>query len=218
MGKPILCLDFDGVIHSYASGWKGADVIPDPPGGKLLTKSNFSNRALNAKLGGGGKMEKPVEVSDLSFLSFLAAQEVERLSRNVSSDGHYLSSLIKRLESQIPPDSGVKNLAPSAWRMYRKAINAATQFNPQDIGQLDERLRAILKELHDATEAGEQRRIGAENLQKLLRFLLSLHSQLLAQRQQASFRRAKMRDRAILFTGKWPQLEELKGFKPWNKQ
>ncbi len=31
MGQPILCLDFDGVIHSYTSGWKGADVIPDPP-------------------------------------------------------------------------------------------------------------------------------------------------------------------------------------------
>jgi len=31
MGKPILCLDFDGVIHSYSSGWKGADVVPDPP-------------------------------------------------------------------------------------------------------------------------------------------------------------------------------------------
>lgn len=29
--KPILCLDFDGVIHSYSSGWKGANVIPDPP-------------------------------------------------------------------------------------------------------------------------------------------------------------------------------------------
>lgn len=31
MRKPILCLDFDGVLHSYGSGWKGARVIPDPP-------------------------------------------------------------------------------------------------------------------------------------------------------------------------------------------
>lgn len=28
---PTVSFDFDGVIHSYRSGWKGAAVIPDPP-------------------------------------------------------------------------------------------------------------------------------------------------------------------------------------------
>jgi hypothetical protein len=44
VGKPILCLDFDGVIHSYISGWKGARNIPDPP---IPGALDFISDALN---------------------------------------------------------------------------------------------------------------------------------------------------------------------------
>ena len=26
-----IALDFDGVLHSYISGWRGPEIIPDPP-------------------------------------------------------------------------------------------------------------------------------------------------------------------------------------------
>lgn len=29
--RSTICVDFDGVLHAYTSGWKGATVIPDGP-------------------------------------------------------------------------------------------------------------------------------------------------------------------------------------------
>jgi len=31
MNKKTLCIDFDGVVHAYTSGWKGADIVSDGP-------------------------------------------------------------------------------------------------------------------------------------------------------------------------------------------
>jgi hypothetical protein len=45
MRKPILCLDFDGVLHGYQSGWQGADVVPDLP---VPGAMDFLDRAVTA--------------------------------------------------------------------------------------------------------------------------------------------------------------------------
>ncbi len=31
MKRRTIAVDCDGVLHSYTSGWQGADVLPDPP-------------------------------------------------------------------------------------------------------------------------------------------------------------------------------------------
>lgn len=46
MYQKTVCFDFDGVINSYVSGWKGIDVIPDPPVegiGKEIEKLRSNN-------------------------------------------------------------------------------------------------------------------------------------------------------------------------------
>lgn len=64
--KPILCLDFDGVLHSYTSGWQGADVVTDPPvegalvflvnASKVFNINIFSSRSNQS--GGVAAMQK----------------------------------------------------------------------------------------------------------------------------------------------------------------
>ena len=128
MNKPILCLDFDGVIHSYSSGWKGACVIPDPPVDGAIA---FMLEALN----------------HFDVVIF-------------SSRSHQVGGM-------------------GAMRAWLRG-NAGATWYPGYLGGS-----------------------GLEDV----RFVAEKPSAMVT-----------LDDRAITFEGIWPSMQELKGFKPWNKR
>ena len=124
--KPILSVDFDGVLHSYTSGWQGANVVSDPPVRGAL---DFLVRAM-------GKF-----------------------------DVHIYSS-----RSNQP--GGIE--AMKRW-LAKHALEQSTT-----------RLRVLMRDLKFPTEKPPAL-VGID-------------------------------DRVITFTGKWPTIESLLAFKPWNKK
>lgn len=135
MTKPILCLDFDGVMHSYTSGWQGATVISDPPVPGLF----------------------PFLCSAMDHF-----RVVVHSSRSHQPGGIY---------------------AMHAWLMrhYDNWLREGEGTGVLDVG--------------------------------LLRFPI----------EEIKFVRDKppamvtIDDRAVTFTGQWPRVADLTGFKPWNK-
>lgn len=130
--KPILCLDFDGVIHSYTSGWKGADVIPDAP---VPGAIEFINDALVH--------------FDVHIFS----------SRSNQPGGVEAMKAYLRQWSISMIDCGYFNDDPML--CYLNCIKWPTEKPPATVS---------------------------------------------------------IDDRAITFTGAWPNMDDLKSFKPWNKQ
>lgn len=127
--KPILVLDFDGVMHAYESGWQGVEVIPDPPVPGAL---DFIAEAL--------------EVFRVAILS----------SRSSEPEG------IAAMQAW---------LAEAARERWRDEPEIATR---------------VLSEIEWPT------------------------------RKPPAF--VTIDDRAITFTGTWPSIEELRAFRPWNRQ
>lgn len=128
MGKPILCLDFDGVVHSYSSGWKGARSIPDPPVPGAL---NFVAEALAAG------WDVVIHSSRARYWGGISA--MRNWLREHGGNSYY----------DTPAGSGLENVRFTRWK-------------PSAVITID--------------------------------------------------------DRALTFTGTWPDLDSLKRFKPWNKR
>lgn len=121
MKKPILCLDFDGVLHSYDSGWKGADVIPDPP-----------------VPGAMAFLVKSVEVFDVQVFSSRSNQQggIEAMQDWLSD--HMSSHFVK----EMMPESGPLNMG----EMVEGALEVLTQIKwpkdkPPAMISLDDRAR-----------------------------------------------------------------------------
>ena len=129
MSKPILCLDFDGVIHSYTSGWQGDTVIPDP----------------------------------------------------------------------VVP--GFFEWAEQAAKQFKLVIYSSRSKNPDAITAMQLWLYAQRKQWRAAG--------GMHETDEPLSFEF-------ASEKPAAF--VTLDDRAITFTGAWPDVATLRAFKPWNKR
>lgn len=152
MSKPILCLDFDGVLHSYSSGWKGATVIPDPPVPGAL---EFVVGAL--------------ERFQVAILS----------SRSHQWFGRY---------------------AMKRW-LRKHLIGAAGN----DFSDTPEWWRTRISATAFADPWWDEVRYAADRVIGEIQWPLHKPPAMVT-----------IDDRAITFTGAWPELAALRSFKPWN--
>lgn len=153
MGKPILCLDFDGVLHSYTSGWKGARNIPDPPV--------------------PGALEFVVSALDHFRVAIYSSRSHQFGGRRAMKKW-----LIKSLR-EIAVDYGA---APKWWRDKIAETAFADPWEDEVAFAAGQVVRSIDWPNHKPPA------------------MVSLD------------------DRALTFTGRWPDLEALRSFKPWNKK
>jgi len=152
MAFSTIILDFDGVIHSYTSGWKGPRTIKDPvvPGAmEFIYTASFN--------------------FDIAILS---------------SRSHYFRGR-----------SAMKNYIITNMEKYIKSLYEKEEENIPDYAVEDE--------------------------EQIL--YIETHLQLNRVMNSISFPKHKppailtIDDRAITFTGKWPSMDEIRDFKPWNK-
>jgi hypothetical protein len=153
MAKPILALDFDGVLHSYRSGWKGAHRIDDPPtdGAGL-----FLLRALR---------HFRVAITSSRSKSLRGRWAMRRFIRQLLRDAYFAYS----------------SEGDETWQ---SVIGRPADWRPWTGG--------------DVMDAADE--LAAKIMWPWFK--------------PAAF--LTLDDRAITFEGAWPDVDRLRGFKPWT--
>lgn len=153
--KRTITLDFDGVIHSYSSGWKGARTIVDPPVPGAL---NFIADAM--------------EHFNIAILSSRSHQWGGRTA---------MKNWLRRHVFEAMDDETAHP------KLHKVAIFvAASTMEPWDITRRDAARIFVCKKIEWPL------------------FKPASH--------------ISIDDRGLNFNGIWPDIEDLKAFKPWNKR
>ena len=143
MTRSILCLDFDGVIHSFTSGWRGARNIPDPPVPGALefilaAQAQFTVAILSSRShqwGGRRAMRR-----------WLAKHVAQRIMREGDNDPFFLLALdaaAKTIEpfETIAREQAVKFVRSIQWPIFKppamitiddRALNFNGEWPPLD--------------------------------------------------------------------------------------
>ena len=152
--KPILCLDFDGVLHSYRSGWKGARRIPDPPV--------------------PGALEFVVGALEQFRVAILSSRSHQLFGR---------WAMKRWLRKHLIAEAGYDYSDTPRW--WAERIGHTAFADPWN----------------------EEVRWAADCVVKEIEWPLFKPSAMVT-----------IDDRALNFTGVWPDVSDLRAFQPWNKR
>lgn len=159
--KKIVCLDFDGVIHSYTSGWQGPRTISDPPV--------------------PGAMEFIVRLQDAGYTVAVFSSRSRYWFGKAAMRRYIRFALLCQLEA----DDDIWRATRFESALFGRALKlGAFTIEPWDVVVSD-----TIEDIMDDIDFPSEKPPAHLTID----------------------------DRAMQFTGKWPSLQDVADFKPWNK-
>jgi hypothetical protein len=135
--KPILCVDFDGVIHSYTSGWQGAAVIPDSPVDGALAWLLKASKLFDIAIYSSRSKESEGRAAMRMWLTYHARNELPRddaeaLLDNVITFAHEKPAAFLTIDDRaVCFDGDWSKLDPAKLRDFKPWNQQQAQPQPQ---------------------------------------------------------------------------------------
>lgn len=158
--KKTVAVDFDGVIHSYVSGWEGADVISDPPIEGAIEFLNEIAEHFTISIFTTRAAHEGAEVAIREWLHHHGFEGECSITHEKGPAIFYLDDRAWRFRGSFPTVSQIKRAFP--WRVGEPLPaeiakkRALKRRDPKTIKSLEESLgrkKAIIRQMRSAMEA-----------------------------------------------------------------